>query len=612
MYLWAGQATIDLHRVKFPDIPVDEEAHVAAHRPEAARELAARGVELAFLSWSWGFPPEEEAAHHEEFRAAAANYHAEGIVVLAYVQASNCVARGSYAGRDWYATTPDGRTVPYFTTRLMTCWNHPDWIERVSALSEEAIEAGADGIFFDNLWMGATPWVLGGRVGGFAGCACPRCEASFARTSGGREIPRRIGRDEVSRAYLRWRAELVTRRLGEWRRRIRWHRRGAIVVANDCDVGLRDTRSLFGLDLTTAAPEQDLLLVENVAMPRHEPDRGRLVSNALPLRFVRARAAGRPMAAVTYESGIGLDGAPSPVRARRAVAEAVAVGAGPVLKGTEYRDASGAFSVITAPDFREVREAVGSLFRWLGDHPDLHADAHPAPEARVFLDGDGLRDRWVATAGPAFATAMALTRAGVSVGFIDGDGLTDDAGHVPTSARGPVLVPPGARRPDHVGDASVVAVDPALLNSSRLPDVLDLRPVRWLLHPLLTRVGRLYFGSARVRRLFDALGLTRRFLESPYFDVPARYRAVAALIGPRSGPFVEATTPVLVERWRRPDGGWRLHLVNYDETPVRLTIHHDETDGAVLSTPDPGTRMLRTDPGETFLELELYAVLELP
>ncbi len=625
VYLWAGQATIDLHRVKFPDIPVDEAAHRAAHRPEAARELAARGVELAFLSWSWGFPPEEETVHHQEFREAVANYRAEGIAVLAYVQASNCVARGSYGDKDWYATTPDGRTIPYFTTRLMTCWNHPEWIERVGDLSEAAMDAGADGVFFDNLWMGATPWTVGGRVGGFAGCACRRCRAAFAEASGGYAIPRRLGPGEPAATYHRWRADTVTRRLAGWGGRIRARNPDAIVVANECDAGLRDIRSLFGLELASAAAEQDLLLVENVAMPRYEPDRGRLVSNGLPLRFVRARTTA-PIAAVTYEAGIGLDGVPSTVRVRRAVAEAAAVGAGPVLKGTEYRDATGAFSVITAPDFREVREAAGSLFRWIGDHAHLYADARPEPEARIYLDDDGLRDRWAATAAPAFATAMALTRAGVSYGFVgheelpgDGpDSQIDDgpparAGAAsPLAPGGPILVPPGARQPDDASGAIIVPVDPALLGSLGLVSgALDLWVVRWLLHPVLSRVGRLYFASARVRGLFDRLGLTRRFLESPYFRVPARYGEVARLIGPRVGPHVVTTSPVLVERWRRPGGGWRLHLVNYDDAPVGLAIRHDPAERPAVSTPDAATRLLSADAGETRVELELYAVVEL-
>jgi Hypothetical glycosyl hydrolase family 15 len=172
VYLWAGDATVRLQRAKFPDADVDVDAHRHAHSSEAARELAATGINYAFLTMNWGFPPEEETEYWDQFNDAVGRYHGEGFRVIGYVQASNCLAEGSHAGRDWYARTPAGRTIPYYRNRLMTCWNHPDWIEQVAARARQVVAAGADGVFFDNLWMGATPWILDGRVGGFAGCAC--------------------------------------------------------------------------------------------------------------------------------------------------------------------------------------------------------------------------------------------------------------------------------------------------------------------------------------------------------------------------------------------------------------------------------------------------------
>ena len=169
VYLWAGSATVDLHHAKFPDRPVDAAAHRHAHTPEAAALLADAGFNWAFLSLNWGFPPERERAHRAEFEEAVRAYHGNGLRVIGYVQASNCLATGSYADRDWYAVTPAGRRVSYFRNRLMTCWNHSDWIREVGDRADLAIRLGADGVFFDNAWMGATPWVLGSSVGGFAG-----------------------------------------------------------------------------------------------------------------------------------------------------------------------------------------------------------------------------------------------------------------------------------------------------------------------------------------------------------------------------------------------------------------------------------------------------------
>jgi hypothetical protein len=320
VYLWAGQPTIDLQRVKFPDIPIDVRAHLRAHQEQGVAALRSLGVNIAFLSMNWGFPPEIEREHWREFAQARRLYNEAGIDVLAYVQASNCVASGSFADADWFALDHRGRRIPYYHRRFMTCWNHEGWIQQVRTQALRALEAGAQGVFFDNVWMGATPWVLGGALGGFAGCACGRCHAAYRRDTQ-HSIPVRLENDRPSESWLRWRAGIVQQRFADWCSAIRAHTPGAMVSSNSCDVVLRDTTGLFGLDYHALAPLQDALLVENVAMPRYDAARRRLVANALPLKAVRAAASGKPIFAVTYEHGIGLDASPSPRRLRRAICE---------------------------------------------------------------------------------------------------------------------------------------------------------------------------------------------------------------------------------------------------------------------------------------------------
>lgn len=606
IYLWAGQATIDLHRVKFPDVPIDEHAHWDALDADSAAELADRGINLAFLSWSWGFPPEVEEAHHAEFRRALEAYHAAGLRVIAYVQSSNCVALGSYADRDWYALTHGGRTFPYFRSRRMTCWTSPEWAEEVAGRAERAIEAGADGVFLDNIWMGVTPWTAAGRVGGFAGCACPRCARQFADHSGGRRIPRRIGRDPDSEAYLHWRAEVVCQRLAEWRQRVTDRKADALVVANNCDAGLRDTRALFGLDVPQAGASQDLLLLEDIAMPRHEPERGRLVANAIPLRLVQGRVPDRPLVAVTYESGIGLDGAPAPRRAQRAIAEAAAVGVATVFKGSEYLDGDGAFSVITANGMRPLRDAIAPFVRWLADNPSLYQHVQPDPETWIYLDESALRERWAEVAPPAMAVALALIVNQIPFAFASDASPTADQFGGKT-----VLVPPGTRASRRFDGARVLPVPTRELHGGSPPlRLLDNEPARWILHPALTLLSRAYFGSAQVRRLLDRAGLTRRFLESPYFRIPRGHERVARLVADRQTPYVLADRPVLAERWIRGDGARLLHLVNYDDAPARVSLHHDATSMLELHTPDLGTRLDRGPDGASTIHLDLYAVIE--
>lgn len=592
VYLWAGDATVRLQRVKFPDIRVDVVAHHHAHTLESAASLARCGLNLAFLSMNWGFPPEEEADHWKQFRDAARIYREQGFRVIGYVQASNCLAEGSYAARDWYARTRTGETVPYFLNRRMTCWNHPDWIAEVESRARGVIEGGGDGVFFDNLWMGATPWVLDGAVGGFAGCACARCVTTFS-THTGHVLPVRLEPDDAaSRAWLEWRAGVVERRFADWARAVRAVRPDVWILANNCDPMLRPTGALFGLRPERLAGIQDALLVENVAMPRNDVRRRQLVCNALPLKALRAVAPERPILSVTYENGIGLDGLPPVTAIVSAAAEAAALGACPIVKGSEYRDAAGRFTVLTADDLAPTRNALAPLLSWLAGNGALFQGVRPDPDALVLLDPAVFDEDFSRAATATFAVAMALIVEGIPFAFA-----------TPRDCVGgalPVLVPPGIDVPQ--GCSMAVRVPESWIAPIRLPGRNGRGLVRSAANGPLTAIGRLYFGTAGGRRAFDRLGITARFLRSPYFRVPraaAKIRERLAL-----APLLHSSGACLVERWARADGASLLHIVNYEERSI--DVHLMSGRGIPrLHTPDTLTSRDRER-----VHIERYAVLE--
>ena len=69
VYLWAGQATVRMNRLKFMDAPVDELVHGEAHQQIGARRMAQEaGCNWAYLMYDWGFPPEIEQVDWEDFR----------------------------------------------------------------------------------------------------------------------------------------------------------------------------------------------------------------------------------------------------------------------------------------------------------------------------------------------------------------------------------------------------------------------------------------------------------------------------------------------------------------------------------------------------------------
>jgi len=606
VYLWAGTATIDLHREKLPDIAVDEQAHRDAYTATGASELKRTGFNLAFVSMNWGFPPEVESRHWEEYGRAVRAFREAGLQVVGYVQASNCVAQGSYADRDWYVRTPRGRRVPYYRRRLMTCWNSPEWLSEVESHALRVIDAGGAGVFFDNCWMGATPWTLGGRVGGFAGCACSRCASAF-REAHGQAIPATVGDDEISQTYLGWRAAIHAQRLGGWAEAIRRRNPDSLVLINNCDVVLRDSFKLFGLDLRRAAASQTALLVENVAMPRHEPRHRRLVANAVVVKAVRATAPGRTVLALPYEHGIGMDARPSATRVRRTIAETLASGAAPVVKGTEYLDSSGRMSVLTADDFTQYRQTLAPLLSWAAANEELFRDVQPDAEVAVYYDTDGMALDWTRTAPATFAVAMSLVDRAVPFRFVAAavDALAGSSVSV-------VLVPPGVRPPAWTLPLGppLVPVSDGLLDIPAASSALLSSPfARRLMDLPMSLLARAYFGWAPVRRALDRSGLVANFLQSPLFRVPRNSQAIEALLPVLRHPRVTCDQPLLVERWLRSDGQHLLHLVNYADRPAVVRFDGRGSELTGLHTPDARTRLERDDQGR-LLNLECYAVLE--
>ena len=173
VYMWAGPGTIRMNRLKFMGAPVDEAVHHEAHQLIGAQRMAGEaGFNWAYLMYDWGFPPEVEREDWAIFVKATRAYQAEGMRVFGYIQTSNCVYDGSYRQKDWYARDPNGRLIYYYTGRFMACWLNPEWLEHLQLMTRGVIEAGAEGVFYDNPWHGGQPLHLGGVWMGGAGCFC--------------------------------------------------------------------------------------------------------------------------------------------------------------------------------------------------------------------------------------------------------------------------------------------------------------------------------------------------------------------------------------------------------------------------------------------------------
>jgi hypothetical protein len=643
VYLWAGPGTVRMNRLKFMDAPVDEAVHAEAHTPDGAQRMAHEAAfTWAYLAYNWGFPPETEWVDWEDFRRAVSVYHAAGMRVFGYVQTSNCVHAGSFRGKDWYALDPKGHRFYYYTGRYMTCWTHPGWLEHLRGIVGGIVEAGADGVFFDNPWHGIQPLHLGGTWMGQAGCYCHRCRAAF-RQATGLEMPEQIcpETDETSRRYVRWRAGQVTKTLDMLASYARSLDPDVLISANDFDAVMRPSHLVYGIDLRALAEIQDLIMIEDYGLPcwKGAPgDAAVLANNALTLRTARVLVGDTPLSTDPYDKGIGFDPVYPARRFRQGIAEAAACGATMVVKGTEYVE-DGAFTLLTAERFAPQRQAIGRSHRWLASHASLYQHRQNAAQVGLLYPGDALWQNWDRLAPPYFGAGQTLLAEGIPwrVVTLEGDSPPDQAlpgseaskgsrGIAGSSGSGrlgldlPGLdlllcfdgVPPEDVRPPGLRVISVPDLPgwappgPAFLTRHRRVRSAISSAVNWLFQS--------YFRWRWSRQLVDRLGLVHFFWQTPFFrlpPLPAREALLAAL-GERPFPRVMAGAPVLAELWQQGEE-WLLHLVNYAAEPQPVTVEFgrlvhgrglspDSQEGGAASSQFRGTSYE--------IRLDVYTVLQ--
>ena len=587
IYLWAGPGTSRMNRLKFMGAPNDDEVHLEAHTARGARRVAAEaGFNWAYLMYDWGFPPEVEQADWQSFREAVAVYHAAGVRVFGYVQASNYVVSGSFARKDWYAHDPHGRPFYYYTGRYMSCWLHPEWQQHLESMVTGVVDAGADGVFFDNPWMGCQPFLLGDAWLGPAGCYCARCREAY-RLAAGQEIPTLLSPGQAATdKYLRWRAHIVTTTLSSLAALARRLRPEVLVSANDYDAVMRPSYLIYGIDLAGLARVQDTLMIEDFALPRWEngPERTAplLINNVLTLHTARALAQGRPVCTDPYDHGIGFDGLYPPRRFQQGMAEAAACGAPMVVKGTEFVE-GGTFTLLTAEMFAPQRQAIGQYHRWLAEHSGLYVGRENAAAIGLLEPGEALWQDWPGLAPLYFGVGQALLAAGLPWRVIAQADQLSGLQTLLTFGPAPFPLP---------GNLKTVDV-PQLGGWARLPPSYLARHdlLRRLFSTAVTELYRAYFRFRWARWLLERLGLVRLLLESPHFRLPpsSAQQALLAAIGTATSPRVRAQTPVLIEHWRQGPHE-QVHLVNYAAAPQPVVVEFGRTvRGRVLSPDQPET-----------------------
>lgn len=610
IYLWGGAGTVRMNRVKFMDVANDEAVHAEVHEPTGAdRVLNALRCNWVHLMYDWGFPPEVEQEDWDDFERAAAVYHERGSKVLAYIQTSNCVHEGSFVGMDWYARDQRGQRIPYFayTRRHMACLAHPAWRRHLRDLIAGAIERGADGIFFDNIFQGDHPnSMLGAWLGG-VGCHCRVCRQAYIQATGTR-IPTQVDpRDPAVARYLRWRSGQVTALMAEMAAYARQLQPGTPIAANDYDCLLRDAYLIHGIDLEALAQVQDVTMVENFGLPNWQPTpKPRLANNAITVRTARELVGGAAhLSVLSYDVGIGFDPVYPPRRYQQGIAEAAALGVSMTTKGTEYHDGT-QMTLLTDEKYSAVHDAIGAYHAWLQTHADLYgpddtgaARELVAPVALLFPEEQLWLD-WQRLAALYYGAGQTLTAAGIPWRVVRA-GEADEPSALQRADRG-ANATPATRALLCFGEDGP---SPALLRA--LPD--DVRIVRvphlphWTpgAHSAFARSGALRFAATAAtrgllklysevrpaRQLMDAAGLPRIMTQAPFYYLPsdAARQTLLAALPDNLLPRASAREPVLIETWRRGDE-WQIHLTNYAAGPQQVEVRLPCALSGVALSPD--------------------------
>ena len=611
IYLWAGPGTIRMNKVKFMDYPVDEGVHRAAHTAPIARLVDGQlYTNWVHLMYDWGFPPEIEVEDWEDFRKAADVYHAADCRVFAYIQVSNCVYSGSFTDKDWYVQDPRGRKVYYYAGRYMTDWTHPEWKQHLVDRVTGALDCGADGIFFDNLWYGDRPNSLMGAWLGGAGCYCERCRALY-RSETGQEIPEKIlpEREDVA-AYLRWRGDQVTKMVADLAETIHRIKPGAPISANNFVVSLQNSYLIYGIDVEALANIQDVVMVENFALPRldHAPARSafgrpRLANNAFTIRNTRELVGDQAhLSVLSYDVGIGFDPVYPPRRHQQGIAEAAACGASMTIKGTEYNDGT-RMTLLTDPAYAPQHQAIGNYNRWLEAHHDLFLDRTNAAPIGLLYPEEDLWRHYFALAPVYYGAGQVLTWSGIPWRVVRAgdplDGLT-------------ALLTFGV-------DAQVLGEQVTHIHVPALPGWAwrKLSPVArggfW--HTLVEGAAdfliRAYHGSKIARLVMDKLNMAKLVTQTSLFNLPGSQKraTLLAALPDQILPRVEAEKPVLIDIWEQAGEG-QVHLVNYADHPQTVRVHLGSNARVRAISPDrAGMTTLEGD--QVSLDLDVYTVLVL-
>ena len=153
-----------------PPSPDFVESMTNWYTPATVKLLEEAHINAIWVTFSNGFSIPSERAHMEQLKQYIQQCHRSGIRVFAYQSIANLFWEDMFEqvpeSKDWVRMGADGKPTPYGAasygkmgrvTRHMARISHPGWQEYLRRRVELAIDAGADGIFYDNNFNESLP-----------------------------------------------------------------------------------------------------------------------------------------------------------------------------------------------------------------------------------------------------------------------------------------------------------------------------------------------------------------------------------------------------------------------------------------------------------------------
>lgn len=137
------------------------------------RLLRHAGVNMIWVTFSNGFSNQTEKLNQGQLKRYIAECHREGIHVMAYESISNMFWQDMFKNvpesNNWPAIGKDGKPVPYgaaaykklgYISRYMANLSNPEWQAYLRKRVDLALDAGADGVAYDNNFASNLPQLM--------------------------------------------------------------------------------------------------------------------------------------------------------------------------------------------------------------------------------------------------------------------------------------------------------------------------------------------------------------------------------------------------------------------------------------------------------------------